>query len=190
LAPIPSRGLPEVIRFRAVAQIDLSTGTPCRKKIEAAARLTGDMAVIASRGNRRRRMGSSDMNEHPNTKLIRRGYQAFASGDLESLGELTDPGVVWHEPGRSPLGGDYAGRDGVLELLGKFGDLSDGTFSFDLVEVLATADRAVALHELTARRGDRVLDMASAVEFEIHGGRITEVTVYHDDTYSFDAFWS
>jgi hypothetical protein len=78
----------------------------------------------------------------------------------------------------------------VLELLGKFGELSDGTFSFDLVEVLATANRAVAIHELTARRGDRVLDMASAVEFEIHSGKITEVTVYQDDTYQFDEFWS
>ena len=130
------------------------------------------------------------MAEHPNAKLIRRGYEAFASGRRESLGDLMDPGVVWHEPGRSPVGGDYEGPSGVLELLGKFGELSGGTFSFDLVEVLATANRAVAIHELTARRGDRVLDMASAVEFEIHSGKITEVTVYQDDTYHFDEFWS
>jgi hypothetical protein len=130
------------------------------------------------------------MKEHPNAGLIRRGYKAFGTGDLESLGDLTHPEVVWHEPGNSPLGGDYLGREGVLELLGKFGELSGGTFSFDLVEVLATANRAVALHELTAQRGERVLDMASAVEFEIHQAKITEVTVYHDDTYSFDAFWT
>lgn len=130
------------------------------------------------------------MTEHPNAKLIRRGYEAFAKGDLAPLGDLMDPAVVWHEPGRSPLGGDYHGRDGVLDLLRKLGTLSGGTFAFDLVEVLATANRAVALHELTARRDDRVLDMSSAVEFEVHGGKITEVTVYHDDTYSFDEFWA
>lgn len=130
------------------------------------------------------------MTDHPNAKLIARGYAAFASGDLTSIADLMDPQVVWHEPGRSPLGGDYRGRDGVVELLGKFGELSGGTFSFELVDVLATANRAVALHELTAARDDRQLDMASAVEFEIHQGKITEVTVYHDDTYAFDAFWS
>lgn len=130
------------------------------------------------------------MTEHLNAKLVRRGYEAFAKGDVGSFKDILDPNVVWHEPGRSRLGGDYHGPAGVLELLGKFGELSDGTFSFDLVEVLATANRAVALHELTARRGDRVLDMASAVEFEIHQGKITEVTVYHDDTYSFDEFWA
>jgi hypothetical protein len=42
----------------------------------------------------------------------------------------------------------------------------------------------------TARGGDRQLDMASAVEFEIHQGKITEVTVYHADTYHFDQFWA
>ena len=130
------------------------------------------------------------MTEHPNAKLIRRGYEAFASGDLGSIRDLMDPGVVWHEPGRSQMKGDYKGPDGVVELLAKFSELSGGTFAFDLVEVLATANRAVALHELTASRGDRVLDMASAVEFEIHLGKITEVTVYHDDTYNFDEFWA
>lgn len=130
------------------------------------------------------------MTEHHNAKLVRRGYDAFASADFGTLEELTDENVVWHEPGRSTLGGDYKGRAGVLDLLAKFGELSGGTFEFDLVDVLATAERAVALHELTARRDGRVLDMASAVEFEIHAGRITEVTVYHDDTYNFDEFWS
>ena len=130
------------------------------------------------------------MAEHPNVKLILRCYEAFANGDADALGEVLDPAVVWHEPGRSPLGGDHKGREGVRSLLGKFGTLSDGTFKLDIVDVLATANRAVALHEMSASRGDRVLDMASAMEFEIHRGQITEVTVYHDDTYHFDEFWT
>lgn len=32
--------------------------------------------------------------------------------------------VVWHEPGRSPLGGDYKGPAGVLELMAKLRDRS------------------------------------------------------------------
>jgi ketosteroid isomerase-like protein len=60
----------------------------------------------------------------------------------------------------------------------------------ELVDVLATAERVVVLQEETARRAGRELDMSSAVEFEIHAGKITEVTVYHGDTYHFDEFWS
>ena len=130
------------------------------------------------------------MTEHPNVRLVRRGYECFAAGDLDALREFMADAVVWHEPGRSPLGGDYQGPEGVVEFLSKLKDLSDGTFTMELVDVLGTPERAVALQEETARRADRVLDMSSAVEFEIHQGKITEVTVYHDDTYHFDEFWS
>jgi ketosteroid isomerase-like protein len=130
------------------------------------------------------------MKEHPNVRLIRRGYDSFAAGDLDALRELVADTVVWHEPGRSPLGGDYKGREGIIELLTKLRELSDGTFSMKVIDVLATPERVVALHEDTARRAGRELDMSSAVEFEIHAGKITEVTVYHDDTYHFDEFWA
>ena len=130
------------------------------------------------------------MAEHVNAKLIRRGHESFAKGDLEALREWMADDVVWHEPGRSPLAGDYKGPEGVIELLRKLRDRSDGTFTVELVDVLANAERAVAIQEESARRGDRELDMASAVEFEIHRGKITEVTVYHSDTYHFDDFWS
>ena len=46
------------------------------------------------------------MSEHPNVRLIRRGYVAFARGDLEAVRELMADGVLWHEPGRSPIAGD------------------------------------------------------------------------------------
>lgn len=130
------------------------------------------------------------MKEHPNVRLIRRGYDSFAAGDLEALREFMVDTVVWHEPGRSPLGGDYKGPEGVLTFLSKLQDLSDGTFTMEVVDVLATPERVVAIQEETARRAGRELDMSSAVEFEIHRGKITEVTVYHDDTYHFDEFWS
>lgn len=130
------------------------------------------------------------MKEHPNATLIRRGLESFARGDLDTLRELMADDVVWHQPGRTPLGGDYKGPEGVLELLQKLRDLSDGTFAVVLVDLLANPERAVAIQEETARREGRDLDMASAIEFEIHRGKITEVTVYHADTYHFDDFWA
>jgi uncharacterized protein len=130
------------------------------------------------------------MSEHPNSKLVRHGYDAFARGDLDTLREFMARDVVWHQPGRSPLAGDHKGPEGVLALLGELRALSDGTFAIEIVDLLANPERAIAIQEETARRGDRTLDMASTVEFEIHQGKITEVTVYHADTYHFDEFWS
>jgi uncharacterized protein len=130
------------------------------------------------------------MNEHPNAKLIRHCYEAFATGDLESLRELMAHDVVWHEPGRGPLAGDHKEPEGVLSFLRELQERSDNSFSIEIVDLLANAERAIAIQEETARRGDRQLDMASAIEFEIHQGKITEATVYHGDTYHFDQFWS
>jgi hypothetical protein len=130
------------------------------------------------------------MSEHPNARLVRRGYDSFARGDLDALREYMADEVVWHEPGRSPIAGDHKGPAGVLEFLRRLKERSDGTYTIGLVDVMANAERVVAIQEATARRGGRTLDTASAVEFEIHLGKITEVTVYHSDTYRFDEFWA
>jgi len=39
-------------------------------------------------------------------------------------------------------------------------------------------------------RDEKTLDVVVAVEFEIHNGKITEVTVYQHDAYAFDEFWA
>ena len=36
---------------------------------------------------------------HPNEDLIRRGYDAFSRGDMDTLRELYHPDIVWHAPG-------------------------------------------------------------------------------------------
>jgi ketosteroid isomerase-like protein len=38
---------------------------------------------------------------HPNEDLIRRGYDAFSRGDMDTLRALFHPDIVWHAPGRS-----------------------------------------------------------------------------------------
>jgi hypothetical protein len=39
-------------------------------------------------------------------------------------------------------------------------------------------------------KNEKTLDVIAAVDFEIHNGKITEVTVYQNDTYGFDEFWA
>ena len=53
------------------------------------------------------------MTEHSNVELTRRGYEAFAKGDLATLTELLADDVVWHVQGVGPLNGNYHGRDEV-----------------------------------------------------------------------------
>jgi len=42
---------------------------------------------------------------HPNEELLRRGYGAFAKGDLDTVMSIFDENIVWHRPGGDILRG-------------------------------------------------------------------------------------
>jgi uncharacterized protein len=128
--------------------------------------------------------------ENAYESLIRRAYQDFESGDLDLLRTVMAQDVVWHEPGRSSLAGDYKGPVAVLGFLRRLKEQSDGTFNIEILEVVSEPERAVVFQRETARRGANALDVIAAVDFEVHHSRITEVTVYQFDTYQFDEFWA
>jgi len=49
-----------------------------------------------------------------NVEVVRAGYQAFMSGDLEGVGKLFADDVEWESPDSLPTGGIHRGRDVVL----------------------------------------------------------------------------
>ena len=121
--------------------------------------------------------------------VVRRAYQDFELGDLDLLGVVMGHDVVWHEPGRSRFACDYKGLEAVLGFLGQLKERSGGTFRIEVLDVLSEPERTVVLQRETATRNGKDLDVIAAVDFEIHHGKITEVTVYQGDTYQFDEFW-
>ena len=129
------------------------------------------------------------MAENAYESVIRRAYQDFESGDVELLQVVMGPNVIWHEPGRSSLAGDYKGPEAVLGFLGALQRRSGGTFEIEVLDVLSEPERAVVFQRETATRNGKALDVIAVVNFEIHHQKITEVTVYHGDTYHFDEFW-
>jgi uncharacterized protein len=130
------------------------------------------------------------MSENAYGSLIRRLYRDFEIGDMDLLRVVLSDAVVWHEPGRSPLAGDYNGPDAVLGLLQELKTRSDGTFEIEVLDVIDEPERVVVFQRETADRGQRRLDEVAVVDFEVHHEKITEVTVYHGDQYEFDEFWA
>ena len=83
--------------------------------------------------------------EHPNASLFRRGYEAFTSGDLDTLRETFSSDIVWHVGGRNRYTGDKRGIDNVLAFFVELTQITDGTFRLDVHDVLAKDEHAVAL---------------------------------------------
>ena len=126
---------------------------------------------------------------HPNEELVRRGYQAFATGDIATLNELFADDIVWHAPGRSQLAGTYRGKEEVFATFQKVAELSGGTFKLDIHAVLADDEHAVVLARATAEREGKKLDDKSVQVFHIKDGKVTEQWLHPGDTYASDAFW-
>ena len=129
------------------------------------------------------------MAEDAYAAVVRRAFEDFESGDMDLLSVVMARDVVWHEPGRSVLARDYTGPEAVLGFLGQLKDRSDGTFGVEILDVLSEPERAVVFLRETAKRANKALDVIAVMDFEIHHQKITEVTVYHADTYQFDEFW-
>jgi ketosteroid isomerase-like protein len=74
-----------------------------------------------------------------NVEVVRAGYQAFRSGDLEGVGKLFADDVEWESPDSLPTGGLYRGRDAVL---GSFAELPKfwSSFSVDPDEYIDAGD--------------------------------------------------
>jgi uncharacterized protein len=81
-----------------------------------------------------------------NKELIKKGYAAFSSGDVETVMDLFDDDIVWVQPGKSVISGTYRGKAEVMELLG---ELAEKRLTVKLNGLVAEGDTVVALTEVS-----------------------------------------
>ena len=115
---------------------------------------------------------------HPNEEFIRRGYDAFSSGDMHTLRELFHPDIVWHASGRSQLAGDHQGVDTVLGFFARTMELTGGNFRVEVHDIVANEQHAVGLHTAYAEREGKTLQDNNTLVFHVRDGKVTEVWQY------------
>ena len=127
---------------------------------------------------------------HPNEELTRRGFDAFAKGDVDTLRELTDQDAVWHVPGRNQLSGDHRGVDAILGFFAKTMELTGGTFRIEVHDIVANDDHAVALFVSRGQREGRTYENRNVVVQHLRNGKLVEVWLLSEDQYAADEFFS
>lgn len=115
------------------------------------------------------------MSEQENKQLIQRGYEAFASGDLETVMNLFDDDIEWVQPGESAVSGTFHGKTEVMEYLGR---LAEKSLTVKLDRLIAEGDTVVALTEVTVG-GQTGRD---ADVFTIRNGQTVIAVAAHGDT--------
>jgi uncharacterized protein len=126
---------------------------------------------------------------HPNEELMRRGYEAFTNGDLQTIDELFADDIVWHVPGNNQLSGEYRGKEEVFGNFGKLVELTGGSFRLEIHDVLANDEHVVVLVRATAEREGRKLDDRSMQLWHVEDGKATEQWLYPEDPQATDEFW-
>ena len=126
-----------------------------------------------------------------NVAIMQRAYDAFNTGDIDTLTELFDENAVWHLPGRSSFAKDYQGREATLAYFGQLAQETGGTFRAELQHLTADDEgRVVGIQRSTADRAGKHLDVADCIVFELKDGRVTDGREHYDDLYAWDEFWS
>ena len=131
------------------------------------------------------------MAEHPNVALVRRAMQAMNEMDMSRADEemavveafMADD-IVWHEIGRAEP------RRGKDELRATMSTMSDVTIKYELHDVVANDDHAIALGTATETRNGKTLIYRTAEILHIRDGKATERWAFSDDTAAIVAFFA
>ncbi len=124
------------------------------------------------------------MAEHPNAKLVREMNEAMSEGDMDGAASRVADDVVWHE-----IGTDQP-RRGKAELAASMGDFAGSSITYEIHDVVANDEHAIALGTAHATRGDRSLTYRTAEIYHVRDGQVTERWAFSDDTQAIVDFFA
>ena len=108
-----------------------------------------------------------------NKDLIKRGYEAFAARDIETVMSLLDDDIEWVQPGDSAVSGTFHGKTEVMEHLGRLAEKSP---TVNIKRLIAEGDTVVAITDVSA--GGETGEDADV--FTIRNGKTVRMEVHGD----------
>jgi ketosteroid isomerase-like protein len=125
-----------------------------------------------------------------NGSIVRTIFDAFARKEGLALRGVFAEDAVWSVPGQGVMAGIYEGREAIFRFLAKLPKETGGTYSSELIDVLASDDRAAALYRARGTRHGRTLELEQVLLFELEGGLVQHVLALPSDPDAFEAFWA
>ena len=123
------------------------------------------------------------MSEQQNLEVVRRGYEAFGRGDVDSLLDLFADDIEWISPGPPdlPTAGTRRGREQVAQFFQAVDQVFD-IQQFEPKAFVAQGDQVVVLGTDTARikATGKVVTEDWAHAFTLRGGKIVRMQEFID----------
>jgi ketosteroid isomerase-like protein len=128
--------------------------------------------------------------DDPDFDVLNRVYEALAAGDFATVMSFMSADIAAHVPGRSPVAGEYLGKDAVAGYVATLAERSGGTLRFEPHAVMVTGRHGAGLVRDMAERAGKVLDMNNVHVWHVVDGTLTEIWIHPGDQYAWDEFWS
>jgi ketosteroid isomerase-like protein len=125
-----------------------------------------------------------------NEAIVRRIFDAFSRREGLALRGLFAEDAVWTVPGSGAMAGTYRGREAIFRFLARLSRETEGTYGSDLVDVLASDERAAALYRARGTRHGRTLELDQVLLFRFRGELVSEVLALPSDPDAFEVFWA
>ena len=125
-----------------------------------------------------------------NVARIRDLFRAWLERDALAVARVIGDGVVWRVPGGSAMAGVYRGPEAIFRFLGRLPKETGGTYRSQLVDVLASDERAAALYRASGARRGRTLDLDQVLLFRLEDGAVRDVLALPSDPAAFEEFWA
>jgi ketosteroid isomerase-like protein len=116
-----------------------------------------------------------------NVEVVRRGYEAYARGDLATAGLAYSEDTVWDVTRFRPDEGTHTGLEELTKYLQSWRE-TWAEHSFSLEQALDAGDRVVAVivESGTGRASGAPVTIRYGQVITVRGGKIIETIVYRD----------
>ena len=135
-------------------------------------------------------MSGTGGTEAQNVAVVRRGYEAFGKGDIETLKTLFSTNANWHQTEAGVLRGNYRGVQAILEYFGQLAQETQGSLRVEPQTMAASGDHVFVLERFTGKRKGETLETTEVVVFKLDKGVVTEATNFQSNHPAAAKFWS
>lgn len=135
-------------------------------------------------------MSSTSTSETQNIAIIRRGYEAFSKGDIETLKTLFSPNAMWRQPEMGVLKGDYKGIPAILQFFGQLAQETQGSVHVEPQAMAASGDHVFVWERFTGKRKGQTLETTEVIIFKLDKGVVAEAITFQSNYPAFAKFWS
>jgi ketosteroid isomerase-like protein len=126
--------------------------------------------------------------KHPNTVILSKIYSDLAEGNTQGVLDACNDSMTFQIAGKSPLAGKYT-KANLTELLKKQKELSHGSYSLEVHDIMASDQHGTVLATMKLTVGEKPVEIRTVHVWRMGEGKALAWYEYPRDLYAYDAAW-